>query len=38
MKTNRYKGYASSEARLVVAKKKDADAEYFGEAADKWHI
>lgn len=38
MKTNRYKGYASSEARLVVAKKKDADVEYFGETADKWHI
>lgn len=38
MKTNRYIGYASSEARLVVSKKKDADAVYFGETADKWHI
>lgn len=39
MKTNRYKGYASSEARLILRKQKDAvDAEYFGETADKWHI
>lgn len=39
MKTNRYKGYASSEARLILRKQKHAvDAEYFGETADKWHI
>lgn len=37
MKTNRYKGYASTEGRLVVAKAKNADAHYFGETADKWH-
>jgi len=38
MKTQRYKGYSSTEERLVVMKKKDADAVYYAETADKWHI
>lgn len=38
MKTNRYKGYASSEARLILRKEKSADVEYFVETAEKWHI
>lgn len=38
MKTNRYKGYASSEARLIIRKQKDALPEYFAENADKWWI
>lgn len=38
MKTNRYKGYASTEGRLVVRKLKNAEAEYLADTADKWHI
>lgn len=38
MKTDRYKGYASSEGRLVVSKVRNADAEYHSNNADKWHI
>lgn len=36
MKTNRYKNYASDEGRLVVSKKINEDAHYYGEVADKW--
>ena len=38
MKSNRYKGYSSSEGRLVVSKAPNADAVYIAETADKWHI
>lgn len=38
MKTNRYKGYASDEGRLIVSKKPNAPAEYHTATAEKWHI
>lgn len=38
MKTNRYRGYASSEGRLVVVKKKNEDVRYEPTNADVWHL
>lgn len=37
MKTNRYKGYAEAENRLVVSKKEGENAHYHVETAEKWH-
>lgn len=38
MKTDRYEEYSSAEGRLVVSKKKDADARYHGDMADVWWL
>lgn len=38
MKTERYKGYSSSEGRLIVKKEKDSTAIYAEDTASKWHI